>query len=265
MDVTQALRDAENALRDFISAELMTLHGFEWVQHTGISADRIAKWHERKASEQKRQESGVVDERIIYYADFYDLKTILKKNWQSSFSEAFGDWKTIEVYLTELERLRDPDAHRRELLPHQKHLILGISGEIRTRIVRFRSKHETNLDCFPRIESARDSLGNIWVPGVAGSDFKTIFTNLVLHPGDALNFVVSARDPDELPLEFGLRIGDERIAWQSDDTFSVTISEDHISANTEFKLFIKSNRSYHASAICDDSVCFIYKILPVKP
>ena len=51
----------------------------------------------------------------MYYADFYDLRTILKK-WAGEFSNALGDWKTIEVWLTELEKLRDPDAHRRELL-----------------------------------------------------------------------------------------------------------------------------------------------------
>ena len=69
-----------------------------------------------------------MEERLIYYADFYDLKTILKKNWDTSFADALGDWKTFDVWLTELEKLRDPDAHRRELLPHQKSLIIGISG-----------------------------------------------------------------------------------------------------------------------------------------
>ena len=33
----------------------------------------------------------------------------------------------MEVWLNELEALRDADAHRRELLPHQKHLALGRS------------------------------------------------------------------------------------------------------------------------------------------
>ena len=34
-------------------------------------------------------------------------------------------------------------------------------GEIRTRLIRYRSKLETSEDYFPKIESARDSLGNI--------------------------------------------------------------------------------------------------------
>ena len=70
----------------------------------------------------------------------------------------------MDVWLSELEKLRDPEARRRELLPHQKHLAIGISGEIRNRLIRYRSKQETSEDYYPRIESVRDSLGNIWTP-----------------------------------------------------------------------------------------------------
>src|SRR5215210_4649985 len=138
MDVTQALKDTENALRDFIALVLPATLGSDWVDKCGVSAERVAKWRERKRAEEKRQEAGVVEERLIYYADFYDLKTILRKHWAREFAAALGDWKTMEVWLSELEKLRDPDAHRRELLPHQQHLVLGIAGEIRTRLVRYR-------------------------------------------------------------------------------------------------------------------------------
>ena len=264
MDVTQALRDAENALRDFIASELSRRQGKGWEDNCGVSADRVTKWRERHAAEARRQESGVVDERLIYYADFYDLKTILKKNWQDVFSAALGDLKTLDVYLTELERLRDPDAHRRELLPHQKHLVLGISGEIRTRIVRFRSKRETTVDSFPRIESARDSLGNIWVPE-SGPDarLKTVRTDMTLRPGDSIDFVIAARDPDDLPLGYGIR--DEMIGpvnWQASESFTVSITEKHIAASCEIGLFIRSARPYHASGFYDDKVSFYYRVLP---
>lgn len=203
MDVTQALRDAENLLRDFIAAVLSQSLGPDWVEQSGVSPERLEKWRKRKVAEEKRQESGVVEERLIYYADFYDLKTILKKNWSTEFSTVFGNWKTFEVWLTELERLRDPDAHRRELLPHQKYLAFGISGEIRTRIVRYRSRKETTEDCFPRIESVRDSLGNIWVH--SGETFgKGVTTEMKLRPGDTIDFIVTASDPEDLPLEYGI-------------------------------------------------------------
>lgn len=145
MDVTQALKDAENSLRDFIASVLQNKLGDNWAEHCGVTPERITKWRERKETESKRQEAGVTDERLIYYADFYDLATMLKKHW-THFAPALGDQRTMDVWLSELEKLRDPDAHRRELLPHQKHLVLGISGEIRNRLVRFRSKQEMAED-----------------------------------------------------------------------------------------------------------------------
>src|SRR6266487_2614817 len=171
-DITQALKDTENSLRDFIAVILEKEIGPEWMKKCGVGEDRLKKWEERKAAEVKRQSGGAVEPRLIYYADFYDIKTILKKNW-NRFADALGDWKTMEIYLAELEALRDPDAHRRELLPHQKSLAAGIAGEIRTRLIRYRSKLETKEDYFPRIESAGDSLGNIWTAGM-GSLAKVV-------------------------------------------------------------------------------------------
>lgn len=264
MDATQALRDAENSLRDFIVLVLSNSRQ-DWTDHCGVSPERIAKWEERKAIEGKRQEAGVVEERLIYYADFYDLKTILKKNWSGEFSVALGDWKTFEVYLDELEKLRDADAHRRELLPHQKHLILGVSGEIRNRIVRYRSKMETTDDYFPRIESVRDSLGNLWVPkndAVSGI-LKVVTTNAVLRPGDILDFVVTATDPEDLPLEYSVdrSIRPSR-SWQSESNLRFVIEDDHIARIFLLEVMIRSARPYHASTSWDDCVSFIYQVLP---
>lgn len=260
MDVTQALRDAENALRDFVAAELGQRLGPNWLNDCGVSADRLAKWKERKEAEEKRQEAGVVEERLLYYADFYDLKTILNKHW-SSFAPALGDWKTFEVYLTELERLRDPDAHRRELLPHQKHLVLGIAGEIRNRIVRHRSKGETADDYFPRIESARDSLGNIWVPR-GDLDTKGVITKIALRPGDRLEFTITATDPEGLPLDYGIEVGGGSAKWQDSQEFQVAIQDKDVSTGFMVSLMVRGRRAYHAESYCDDKVRFFYQVLP---
>src|ERR1035437_6959578 len=226
MDVTQALRDTENALRDFIAATLERSLGREWTDSCGVSPERIAKWRERKSEEQRRQEAGVVDERLLYYADFYDLKTILKKHWQGDCSDALGDWKRYEVFFDELARFRDPDAHRRELLPHQQSLVLGIAGDIRSRLVRWRSRHERVEDCFPRIESARDSLGNMCIPSVVLGPF--FGTGSTLRPGVMIDFVVTARDPEDLPLEYRMDVGGENASqWQATGEFSPHIKEAH--------------------------------------
>jgi hypothetical protein len=262
VDVTQALRDTENSLRDFI-AFVLSKSDQDWISRCGVPSERIEKWKERKAVEEKRQEAGVVEERLIYYADFYDLPTILHKNWSGEFSTALGDWKTFKVYFDEIGKLRDADAHRRELLPHQKHLILGVSGEIRSRIVRYRSKMETSDDCFPRIESVRDSLGHIWVPGMS-IGINVIDTKVTLRPGDILDFVITAVDPEDLPLEYSVSNNSERIIWQNDPNLQYQIEEIHISRIFSLRLAIKSSRDYHASPRDDDSVQFMYSVIPNK-
>lgn len=263
MDITQELRDSENALRDFISVVLAKNLGDSWVADCGVTEERLERWRQRKASESKRQEAGVVDERLIYYADFFDLRTILKKHW-AYFAETLGDWKTMEVYLTELERLRDPDAHRRELLPHQKHLILGIGGEIRTRLVRYRSKQETLEDYFPRFESVRDSLGNIWTPASAALA-NTVMTNHVLRPGDRIDFVVTATDPLGERLEFAMALEMMwKANWVSENSFSIDIEDKHIGKYFTVSLLVRSTRKHHAMGGHDAKVDFLYNVLPPR-
>jgi hypothetical protein len=264
MDVSQELHDTENALRDFISAITPGVLGSDWIDKLGVTPERIQGWLARKEVEEKRQEAGVVEERLLYYADFYDLKTILKKHW-SHFSVALGDWKTMEVYLTELERLRDSEAHRRELLPHQKHLILGIGGEIRTRLVRYRSKQETPEDYFPRIESVRDSLGNIWTPGPEGVG-RAIDTKALLRPGDQLDFVVTATDPQGTAMQYAfvpVTVDYDPIVWQESNTITFNVERKHI-GRFMIRVLLRNARDYRAFVDHDDEVAFMYTVLPPK-
>ncbi len=259
MDVTQALKDAENSLRDFINNVLQHKFGNNWVEKSGVSPERIQKWKERQS-----QAGGAVEERLIYYADFYDLKTILKKHWSEVFSQVFGDWKTMDVGLSELEKLRNPDAHRRELLPHQKYLALGISGEIRTRLVRYRSKQETSEDYFPRIESVVDNFGNNWTPGI--NKLRTLDTNTFLRPGDLVEYVVTATDPlgDELEFGLGLSTNVSAIRWQKSNVLSFTILDEHVRRKFIVTINIRSPREYHASIGFDERIEIVYDILPPK-
>jgi hypothetical protein len=260
-DITQALKDTENSLRDFISVVLREKLGESWLENCGISSKRLMKWKEHKEDEAKRQESGagVVEQRLIYYADFDDLRTILERHWLGEFSIAFGDWKRMDVFLTELKNLRDPDAHRRELLPHQKHLILGIAGEIRTRLIRYRSKKETSEDYYPRIESARDSLGNIRTY----SDNSGSNTGMRLRVGDAIDFVITATDPLGEPLQYAIYkwIHTE---WQDSNVIALKLTEQHVQKDFSVVIVIKSNRQFHAHGEFDDSVYFDYEVLPPK-
>lgn len=259
MDITQALKDTENALRDFIATVLHNSLGRQWIEKCGASPDRIKKWEERYTIEQKRQKHAVVENRLLYYSDFYDLRPILKQHWAGQFSDALGDFKTIDVWLKELEKLRDPDAHRRELLPHQKHLIMGITGEIRARLIRYRSKKETSEDYYPRIESARDNLGNINTPGLSDMNRE----KMRLRVSDCIEFVITATDPMGESLEYATYDGD-RTKWQDSNIIRLKITEDHIGVRLLVMLVIKSKRKYHAYTDYDDHTIFEYEVLPRK-
>lgn len=185
----------------------------------------------------------------------------MKKHWQGDFSEALGEWRRFEVLFDELTRYRDPDAHRRELLPQQQSLVLGIAGDTRSRLVRWRSRRETADDCFPRIESARDSLGNLWIP----SSGRIVSTGTTLRPGDKIDLVVTARDPEDLPLEYQLTVDYETHSeWQTSGVFSAEVEEAHIRADFFIQLRIRSPRSYHARPAYDDEATFNYSVLPKR-
>ncbi|MGB2990758.1 MAG: Swt1 family HEPN domain-containing protein [Candidatus Zixiibacteriota bacterium] len=263
VDISQVLRDAENALRDFIAFKLQKSIGDSWIERCGVSPARIEKWKERKEIEEKKQVAGVVEERLIYYADFYDLTTILKHRWPEDFSEVFGKWKEMEVWLSTLEDLRNPEAHRRELLPHQKQLAAGIAGDIRTRIVRYRSKDVGVDNYFARIESARDNHGNLFTAGESGS----VNTGIVLHPGEDLEFIITASDPYGQKLQYGLLAG-SGLRWQDSNEFALKITADHIGREFTVIFYIRSERDYHAHRFgqwgCDDFVVFTYTVLPSR-
>jgi hypothetical protein len=261
-DVNQALREVENSLRDFIAYALERRYGTNWIEKCGASPLRVAKWRERKATEVKRQQAGAVEDRLLYYADFYDLSTILKTHWSDEavgFSDALGKWKTIEVFLDELEKLRDPHAHQRELMTHQKHLMLGLSGEIRNRLIRYRSKMETSEDYYPRLESVRDNLGNVWVPGNSAN-----ITGDRLRVGDALEIVVSATDPLGETLSYRIyRVyGAHPIQWQENNVLRLNITAEDVRRDFKVIVYMRSPRQYHAKGTWDDDVLFQYEVLP---
>lgn len=261
MNVSQALKDVENSVRNIISYQLNKQFGVDWIMKSGVSEDRLQSWKVRQLEELKR--IGTMDDRLIYYSDFYDLINILKKHWGTCFSTVFGKQNRFEALWEILETFRNPEAHRRELLPYQRNLILGISGKIRTEITSFFSRMETGESYFPRLEAVYDNLGNSWTYGTDERDHKVIFTKMVLRPGDILQFTATAFDPLGEPLLYYFitsYLKDDD--WTADSYKTIDVTKDHIRSKFAIEIGLKSNRSYHATSFEDDSVRFIYTVLP---
>ena len=262
MDSTGSLRDVENSLRDFIESVLAKKYGQDWINKSGVSKERINNWKKRKDDEHKKLHgAGKAEDRLIYYSDFYDLKTIIEKKWNDceDFRSAFNNLKEIRLFLSILDKYRNTDAHRRELLSHQKHLIVGISGEIRNKIIIYRSqmeKEKKDDKYFPKFESIRDNFGNTWTPNSP----HTIETNLTLCPGDNLEFIIQAKDPEDKELMYCVQGFTD---WHIDNVIQIKITEDHIARIRYFAILMKSSRDYHANGSdYDGEVHFAYKILP---
>lgn len=259
MDTSQELRNAENSIRDFVVEVLSRKYGGDIESHFGVSDVRIEKWKERKTIEEKRFSSTSIEERLIYYADFYDLKTIIKKNWGDcdELRDAFNNLKKIEFYLDELDKFRNPDAHRRDFLPHQEKLIAGICGELRSNIVNYRSNMETGDGYFPRIEFVRDNLGNSWKPGQG----KNVNTKQTLRVGDVIEFLVTAIDPEDLPLKYYCSIDG---VYREENKFSLEVSDKMIGRRTAISVGIQSPRDYRAvnGNQLDDWITFLFQVLP---
>jgi len=266
MEHSEALKAAENAIRDLYNFILPSQLGESWLQICGVTAERIGKWQERQQEDDNK--FGSYDPRVIYYADFYDLKTILRKNWDKGLSSVFGNLRETEVLLDILADLRNPDAHRRELLPYQRHLAIGISGKIRTNISGYLSNMETRDSYYSKLESVQDSLGNTWSIG----DRNPLPTGCVLRVGDNIQFQVSGSDPKGEPVEFALfplTIPPHEISWNGTGSFDLTINETHINEVLWIFIAIKSPREFHPKrevglGAIDDVVKLGFEVLPSR-
>ncbi len=56
MDVTQALRDAENAVSDLIAYELSRKLGEDWIEKCGIDPSVLKGWRSKKKTEDSQQQ-----------------------------------------------------------------------------------------------------------------------------------------------------------------------------------------------------------------
>lgn len=255
MDIARSLKDAESALRDFIERLLVKQYGEQWMKQSGLKREQLERWEENRRESESMESPSLSKESLIQFATIDELYDLLEKNWEGDFQAAFSDLETMKTYLKLIKNFRDPDLHRRELFIYQKHLLLGIAGEIRTRIAAFRSVLELGKDGFPRIEYIKDNYGNVWTP-VKPNKLKT---GLSLRAGDTLEFVVQATDPHDAPIEFRLH-GQK---WQNGNIMLLEITEGNIQRELNVHIMIRSTRKHHAYPLgYDDRVSFQYQVLP---
>ncbi|NND94031.1 MAG: hypothetical protein HKN45_04150 [Flavobacteriales bacterium] len=254
MDITRQIHDAENSLREFIHTIMVNKHGEDWYTKLPKIKKLAKDWEVKKIPESFGHNAIKGEEKLIQYASIHDVRSIVKDFWKHGFHELFEDKETLDVYLRILADYRDPDSRRRELFIHQKHLLLGISGDLRTRIATWRSNAELG-GLYSRIESVRDNFGNKWTPG----DVRRVKTGNILKAGDQLEFIITAIDPEDSEIEYRCH----HSKWQPSNIVIVNVDRSMVEQSSLFHLMVKSNRKHHAYPLgFDDRVSFEYEVLP---
>lgn len=255
IEIRQTLLDTENALKDFIEMILKKNYGEEYISHLGLSEQRISVIEEQReiAAEQYSQELHQ-DYKLIDFINFIDIKTILKKHWESEFQVVLGKWEETAVFLDILDAFHQSDANNRQLITYQKHLILGICGSLRNKLVTFRSWKDHAHGGFAVIESVMDNFGNIWTP----SHPKKVRSNITLREGDILEFVINAKDAEDRDIEY--RVFPEK--WTTSNVIQVPLQKRHTGKDVNVHIAIRSESKQHAYPLgYDDRVTFVYDII----
>ena len=122
----------------------------------------------------------------------------------------------------------------------------------------------TNDGHFPRVESARDSLGHTAERTM--NDSLYAFTEQVLRPGQQVRFELEATDPngDDLELSVitpGQTETDADVAI-SGGVVTWTVRDDDIADPAHVHIYVTSRRSYHRHRLFDDGASFVYRVLP---
>ncbi len=129
--VKDCINDTEQQLRDLITTTLSRKYGPDWEYSSPVWNDEIRK----ELEERRRQDQGgrpyqIVSQRLLDYTDLIDLQNVIERHWDL-FANVFKSKERIMHRLNDLRPLRNPEMHGRpNILPHQKHLCLGICGDI---------------------------------------------------------------------------------------------------------------------------------------
>lgn len=187
---------------------------------------RSEKWKEKREIEKKKYKDLLTENRLIFYSDFYDLQTIIDKNW-NLFLPVFHDKKRFEVFFAEVEKFRNTLSHGRSLTSSQEKLLEGITGDLKNTITVFHNKNDMQDDYFIRIIRITDSLGNVWENSVQSPSSGK---KPVLRVGDDYELIVEANDPKDRGIKYKITtiMGHLKIGPQDSNRFNFQIEKNLI-------------------------------------
>jgi hypothetical protein len=261
MDFNDELANLELLLRELVLMELGRPKDDEWTDRCQISQQLVTRWRKHRDKESESSTIGALGTSLLHYASFMELCDVISLRWDL-FEGVFGDKNDFRNAMLKLTNLRDPDAHRRPLMMWQKHLILGLVGELRTQIVRFRADRLNPLDYKPRFVSAYDSEGYVSLPEKSRD-------RGLKRSGEAIQITVFAEDPQQYPVEYrffvyGIHKGgyEFRSTWSFEREFTLPLMDAHVTDNFTIGAECRRVNPNDPQNEYADLVLFEYVVLP---
>jgi hypothetical protein len=109
-------------------------------------------------------------------------------------------------------------------------------------------------------------MNNVWMPNPGEpSALHVKFTKTVLVPGDELEVIVTASDPNDAPLEYSVGGNYGRaVGWSKDNVISLPVKKEHVQEALLIEVYVRSDCEYHARGHYDDSAGFVYCVRPPR-
>ncbi|SHG07742.1 hypothetical protein SAMN05444274_1382 [Mariniphaga anaerophila] len=207
-----------------------------------VSDERISKWIEKREIELKKYKGILTENRIIYYSDFYDLKTIIFKNWEI-FLPILKNKKRFEIFHNEIENFRNSVAHGRNLTLSQEYLLKGITSDLKNQITIYHNKNEMKDDFFIEIIRVTDNLGNTWNRSMP----KPI---PILRAGDNYELTIEANDPKDRKILYRLDSHLKIDMTQESNRFNFEITIDMVGKNVYILVMAETPESEYKNEDC---------------
>lgn len=253
MEPSAAIAIIETDLRELARSVLSEALGANWLEAV-LDRNAISELEARREEERKRREPVAVDEDLLAYTYAYELQTLIEKRWDP-FAPALGAKREFSVLMDMVNDYRNAPAHSRELLPHERSLLEGIAGEIRTRVTAYRSSRGPDASFYPIIESIRDSFGHT-PESLDPDNLAYVDTGRRLHVGDTVTFECRGWDPQGRDLLWGLRVALLKHGPSASGTEAVlewVVSEAEVGVNCQADIFMSHAGKYHRHTYADQS------------
>lgn len=218
-----------------------------------VTENRINQWILKRNIEQKKNNGILFENRILFYSDFYDLETIIDKNWEI-FLPVLNDKKRWLVFFKEVEKFRNTIAHGRQLIKSQEDLLSGIVMDLKNSMTIFHNKNNMKEDFFIEIIRITDNLGNSWGKSIFERSERPI-----LREGDEYEINIEANDPKDREIEYRLSaLGSDFLLAQKSNKFRFVITPNLIGRMVNILVHVRTPESdYKNEHAMDLTLCVL--------